>query len=529
MGGESETFQSKKATCVIKAEENKATVSIRSPGLILENPNPSLPDTLSAPDNIISHKPTKKYDSLLDTYRSRKDRRELSKSKHITIVMDCPPSEKMTPAELPDLNLRSKSATANKKNIFDDSCGLKQKDEGETDLELISNINQKAKFTIKKSKSFAFIESQRSYSFERKFRENYTSEHFSNFKFNEKTQKTVDSQSPTDMSHLDDLKHQSSIIKSEIRNSGIKVIKTFKSAKIFSDRRICNNSLRTLTTSTASDTKNTAIKANNAQGCLLREKNELKACNIENVSDPKTNNNKDSKGSNQQASTSSRIIIKDFRRNFFDCGESVHSYSEKSMTNDQRDGMLKRVLGVVGLILVIIFVVSMVKAFVITRHTSLENSVGSTNKSMQGLGIRKDLQVNILGELSKSFNTPNKTSEHVSNFLISDDSEQLDTKITKNREETKFPKSSIFRSDPKSEDFKIRQNLISEISFDGPSEQATEPNRIYGRGDRSYRFIIQDGDSNSNSVANKKSSIFIDDGKRQEKLTHEKYSNIIHI
>lgn len=68
--------------------------------------------------------------------------------------------------------------------------------------------------------------------------------------------------------------------------------------------------------------------------------------------------------SRSQVDSHEKYIINNVKNNLFNGDESIHSYSEKSMTNEQRDEMLKNVLGVVGAILFIIFIIAMLKAFV---------------------------------------------------------------------------------------------------------------------------------------------------------------------
>jgi len=65
-----------------------------------------------------------------------------------------------------------------------------------------------------------------------------------------------------------------------------------------------------------------------------------------------------------QSASHEKFIINNVKNNLFNGDESVHSYSEKSMTNEKRDDMLKNILGIVGAILIVIFIIAMLKAFV---------------------------------------------------------------------------------------------------------------------------------------------------------------------
>jgi hypothetical protein len=70
--------------------------------------------------------------------------------------------------------------------------------------------------------------------------------------------------------------------------------------------------------------------------------------------------------SRSQMVSHEKFIVNNVKDDLFNGDKSFHSYSEKSMTNEQRDEMLKNVLGVVAVILTVIFIFAMLKAFIFT-------------------------------------------------------------------------------------------------------------------------------------------------------------------
>jgi hypothetical protein len=128
--------------------------------------------------------------------------------------------------------------------------------------------------------------------------------------------------------------------------------------------------------------------------------------------------------SRSQVASHDKFIINNVKANLITTDQSLHSFSTKSMTNEQRDNMLRNVLGVFGAILFIIFIFAMVKTFFFTSpiHAPIPGAMDIAHGEGKSLSVQNDTignnsSVSILTHTDNSMNPSVGTTAQKDNHL----------------------------------------------------------------------------------------------------------------